>query len=85
MSSVAEIDKGRAEAKGQDLPGRLAFALERRLIQFELHIHKTEHLLPTLEEEIVSQSADVMKESLTPMQVRTQALVSLVTEVENGV
>ena len=51
-----EIGKGRAEAKGQELAARLAssFAFDRRLIEFQLYIHKTEHLLPTCKEEVVS-------------------------------
>ena len=51
-----EIEHRRDKARGQDLPGGLASscAFDRGLIQFELDIHKTEHLLPTFKEEIVS-------------------------------
>ena len=47
---------GALRPKGQDWAGNLAssFAFDRGLIEFELHIHKTEHLLPTFKEEIVS-------------------------------
>ena len=66
----------------------LAFSFAHRgwrLVELQLYIHEVEQLVPAFKIQIVGQGAQVVEESFADAQVCAQALINVVTQIENGV